>query len=237
MPDEASPGRPSSRSRCAGALRSSRPSSGPAEFGKVDLSYRVGDRPERVVYCDESVRHRLRAGERAGPRGQASGRQPSASGARPSRGEVVRRSQGSGVRRRRRRSTGASRSSSVLGAGGFSKVYRVRDEVEGEERALQAVRQCRRLRRSAAGDRRAPQDPPPERRRGVSGLERPAGRVVPHHRVHRRRAARRVCQWASGICATERRSTSPSTSSTLWSRSTPTAVRLEELDRRSGTAS
>src|SRR6266498_4933487 len=34
---------------------------GAAEFGEVDLSYRLGDRPERVVYCDETVQHRLRA--------------------------------------------------------------------------------------------------------------------------------------------------------------------------------
>ena len=34
---------------------------GAAEFGKVDLSYRLGERPERVVYCEESVQHRLRA--------------------------------------------------------------------------------------------------------------------------------------------------------------------------------
>ena len=31
---------------------------GAAEFGKVDLSYRLGERPESVVYCDESLRHR-----------------------------------------------------------------------------------------------------------------------------------------------------------------------------------
>lgn len=33
---------------------------GPAEFGKVDLSYHLGERPERVVYCEESVQHLLR---------------------------------------------------------------------------------------------------------------------------------------------------------------------------------
>lgn len=36
---------------------------GVAEFGKVDLSYRLGDRPAKVVYCDESVRHRQLADE------------------------------------------------------------------------------------------------------------------------------------------------------------------------------
>ena len=29
----------------------------PTEFGNIDLSYQVGDRPEKVVYCDESVQH------------------------------------------------------------------------------------------------------------------------------------------------------------------------------------
>ena len=40
---------------------------GAAEFGKVDLSYRVGERPEKVVYCDESVQHRLNAESEAVP--------------------------------------------------------------------------------------------------------------------------------------------------------------------------
>ena len=54
---------------------------GAAEFGKVDLSYRVDGGPEKVVYCDESVRHRLRmesedarsrrSGETGGRRGPA----------------------------------------------------------------------------------------------------------------------------------------------------------------------
>jgi uncharacterized protein (TIGR02653 family) len=32
---------------------------GAAEFGNVDLSYRLGEHPERVVYCQESIQHRL----------------------------------------------------------------------------------------------------------------------------------------------------------------------------------
>ncbi len=32
---------------------------GAAEFGKVDLSYRIGDGPEIVVFCEESVKHRM----------------------------------------------------------------------------------------------------------------------------------------------------------------------------------
>ena len=34
---------------------------GAAEFGKTDLSYRVGDRPEKIVYCEETVRASLGA--------------------------------------------------------------------------------------------------------------------------------------------------------------------------------
>ena len=33
---------------------------GSAEFGKVDLSYRIDDGPENVVFCEETVRHRMR---------------------------------------------------------------------------------------------------------------------------------------------------------------------------------
>jgi hypothetical protein len=35
---------------------------GAAEFGQVDLSYRVGAAAEKVVYCEESVRQRVRVG-------------------------------------------------------------------------------------------------------------------------------------------------------------------------------
>ena len=80
----------------------------------------------------------------------------------------------------------------VLGQGGFSKVYRVRDEVEGEERALQAVRQRRRLRRRAPRDRRAAEGSPPQRREGLLGGQDQRGRLVSHHRVHRRRVSRRL---------------------------------------------
>ena len=39
---------------------------GAAEFGKTDLSYRIGDSPETIVYCDETVRHRMRMETEAG---------------------------------------------------------------------------------------------------------------------------------------------------------------------------
>lgn len=108
---------------------------GAAEFGNVNLSYRLGDRPERVVYCDEMVQHRLRA-ESQPPEGEAAERdsevlpQPdpeevrssvNAKAAHYAVGEVI---------------DGRFEVLDVLGQGGFSRVYRVRDELEGEERAL-----------------------------------------------------------------------------------------------------
>ena len=108
---------------------------GAAEFGEVDLSYRVGD-VERVVYCHESVQRHRRPD--AGPVGAgvkvfSSGEMlpepdpaevKSSVGARATNyavGDVV---------------DGRFEILDVLGQGGFSKVYRVRDEVEGEDRAL-----------------------------------------------------------------------------------------------------
>jgi len=40
---------------------------GAAEFGNVDLSYRVGDHPEKVVVCNETVGQRLRADSEPAP--------------------------------------------------------------------------------------------------------------------------------------------------------------------------
>src|SRR4051794_277435 len=40
---------------------------GAAEFGKVDLSFRVGGQPEKVVFCDETLRRRLNASNGSGP--------------------------------------------------------------------------------------------------------------------------------------------------------------------------
>jgi uncharacterized protein (TIGR02653 family) len=107
---------------------------GGVEFGDVDLSYRVGARPERIVYCDESERLRQRTdGER------------DAAGAYPD-SEVLPEPDPAEVKS----SVGAKATNyavgdviderfeilDILGQGGFSKVYRVRDDVEGEERAL-----------------------------------------------------------------------------------------------------
>jgi hypothetical protein len=109
---------------------------GAAEFGKVDLSYRLGERPEEVVYCNESVQHRLWAkSERDVARRQGvsdsevlpeldPAEMKSSVGAKAADyavGDMI---------------DGRFEILDVLGQGGFSKVYRVRDEVEGEERAF-----------------------------------------------------------------------------------------------------
>ena len=109
---------------------------GVGEFGKTDLSYRLGHRPEKVVYCDESMQHRLRA--------ESDPNVPSARVQRDS--EVLPQPDPAEVKS----SVGAKAADyavgdvidgrfeivEVLGQGGFSKVYRVRDEVEGEQRAF-----------------------------------------------------------------------------------------------------
>lgn len=104
---------------------------GVGEFGKTDLTYRIGDGAEKIVYCDESLQHRLRAdSEPVRARDSAVLPEPdpaevkSSVGARATAytvGDVI---------------DGRFEILDVLGQGGFSKVYRVRDEVEGEERAL-----------------------------------------------------------------------------------------------------
>lgn len=109
---------------------------GSAEFGGVDLSYRLGAAPETVVYCDESVRHRLAAEKKASvvvakPSGGSDvlpepdpAEVKSSVGARAAAyvvGDVI---------------DGRFEVLDILGQGGFSKVYRVRDDVEGEERAF-----------------------------------------------------------------------------------------------------
>lgn len=107
---------------------------GAAEFGKLDLSYRVAGRPERVVYCDESVQNRLRAGsERHGNPAQRDSDvlpEPDPAELKSSRGvKAADYAIGDVI-------DGRFEILDILGQGGFSKVYRVRDDVEGEERAL-----------------------------------------------------------------------------------------------------
>jgi uncharacterized protein (TIGR02653 family) len=109
---------------------------GVAEFGNVDLSYQVNGRPEKVVYCDETVQHPLRAeSEPAAAASRDTGDsqvlpEPDPAEVQSSRGaKATDYSVGDVI-------DGRFRILDVLGHGGFSKVYRVLDDVEDEERAL-----------------------------------------------------------------------------------------------------
>jgi uncharacterized protein (TIGR02653 family) len=108
---------------------------GAAEFGKVDLSFSIGDGPEVVVYCEESLKHRMRmeSGAEAPPPGGHTG--SSAVLPAPDPRDV---SSNTPARNYAPGDTigGRFEVQEVLGSGGFSKVYRVRDVVEDEERAL-----------------------------------------------------------------------------------------------------
>lgn len=109
---------------------------GVAEFGKIGLSYRVADRPEKIVFCEESLNHRLNTKSEWAPTLRKRQRDSEVL-PEPDPAEV-------------KSSVGAKAADYVvgdvidgrfvildrLGQGGFSTVYRVQDEVEGEERAL-----------------------------------------------------------------------------------------------------
>lgn len=104
---------------------------GVAEFGKVDLSYRIGESPERVVYCEESVRHRQRQTSEidgGGVRGEPSLPVPDPDEV-TSNTAARQYSPGDEI-------DGRFQVIELLGTGGFSRVYKVMDVVEGEERAF-----------------------------------------------------------------------------------------------------
>jgi uncharacterized protein (TIGR02653 family) len=107
---------------------------GAAEFGNVDLSYRVGEGSEKVVYCDESVQQRLRAdSEPANGAGQRDSEvlpEPDPAEVKASAGVKARGYAVSDV------IDGRFEILDILGQGGYSTVYRVRDDVEREERAF-----------------------------------------------------------------------------------------------------
>ena len=106
---------------------------GAAEFGKVDLSYRLGGGPERVVKCDEALDESeaegdvdlaVRSGDSDGLPKPDPAEVESSVGAKAadySVGDII---------------DGRFEILDILGQGGFSKVYRVRDDLEGEERAF-----------------------------------------------------------------------------------------------------
>jgi uncharacterized protein (TIGR02653 family) len=111
---------------------------GVAEFGDVDLSYRLGGGAEKVVYCEESLQYRLR-GE-SEPDGFVTGsRRGGDSDVLPEPDPVeVKSSVGAKATEYAVGDVidGRFEIRDVLGRGGFSKVYRVYDELEDEERAL-----------------------------------------------------------------------------------------------------
>ena len=109
---------------------------GATEFGKVDLSYRIGDGPETIVYCEESVKHRRRLESELDGAGRTRTRESDAL-PEPDPAEVM--------SSRNARATsysvgdvidGRFEIQALLGEGGFSKVYKVYDEVEDTERAF-----------------------------------------------------------------------------------------------------
>ena len=208
---------------------------GAAEFGKVDLSYRVGDsRKSRVLRRVAAASLACDAG-RSWQRTQSSG--DSEVLPEPDPAEV-------------RSSVGAKAADyavgdvidgrfeilDVLGQGGFSKVYRVRDEVEGEERALKLF----------------------ENAAGYEAVRREIGALRKVHHPHVVKVfwagktsagdwyliteyidgeSLETTQPANITFVTERRSMSLSTSSTRWSRSTPTSPGSRSWIARSGKVS
>jgi len=104
---------------------------GIAEFGNVDLSYRVGSGADQIVYCEETRHRRLATAD--GPNGKPqtdSLPEPDPSEVKSSVGvKATAYAVGDVI-------DGRFEIRDVLGEGGFSRVYRVFDELEGEERAL-----------------------------------------------------------------------------------------------------
>ncbi|MGI9189310.1 MAG: BREX system Lon protease-like protein BrxL, partial [Longimicrobiaceae bacterium] len=107
---------------------------GRAEFGSVDLGYSIDGGPAKLVVCPESVGHRLRtAAETGREAGQAAG-DPTLPAPDPA--EVEAPTTQSTHYRAGEEIADRFEIIEELGAGGFSRVYRVTDKVEGEERAL-----------------------------------------------------------------------------------------------------
>lgn len=107
---------------------------GAAEFGNVDLSYRVGSGPEKVVYCEETLQRRLADASKvvaATPRDDKEVLpEPDPVEVKSSRGaKAADYAVGDVI-------DGRFKILELLGQGGFSKVFRVLDDVEGEVRAF-----------------------------------------------------------------------------------------------------
>ena len=164
---------------------------GAAEFGNVDLSFSVGEGPNVVVYCDESVKHRLRGDSEVadpitdgatGDSAMLPAPDPEdVSSNTPARDYGVGDTIG-----------GRFEVEELLGEGGFSKVYRVRDTVEDEERALKLFDNAAGYDAVRTRNQRIAQGPPSQCGEGHMGRSHRAGRVVPDHGVHRRRTPCRL---------------------------------------------
>jgi uncharacterized protein (TIGR02653 family) len=105
---------------------------GEAEFGNTDLGYRLKDSAETVVYCEESLQHHRFVDEKLP---DIHSREVSLPGPNP---EEVTTSRGASARQYKVGDVIADRFEvqEVLGSGGFSRVYKVLDRVEGQPRAL-----------------------------------------------------------------------------------------------------
>jgi uncharacterized protein (TIGR02653 family) len=102
---------------------------GIAEFGNVDLGYRLGG-AEKIVYCQETILHRQRqaAGEPA----------PTPTGLPAPDPQEIATSKGTKARQYTVGDLIGERFEvlKILGQGGFAQVYKVLDRLEGEERAF-----------------------------------------------------------------------------------------------------
>jgi uncharacterized protein (TIGR02653 family) len=106
---------------------------GAAEFGNVDLSFSVDGSPDTVVYCEESLNYRMSASKETShsatrdsdvlpePDAAEVASSISATAAVYAIGDVI---------------DGRFEVLETLGQGGFSKVYRVHDELEDTDRAF-----------------------------------------------------------------------------------------------------
>lgn len=108
---------------------------GAAEFGKTDLSYKLADGSEVIVYCEETVRHRMMVVSEDDD--TVNNGQTDDKGVLPApapedvSSDRAARSYAAGDL-----IDGRFEVQEVLGEGGFSKVYRVSDVVEDQQRAL-----------------------------------------------------------------------------------------------------
>jgi uncharacterized protein (TIGR02653 family) len=109
---------------------------GAAEFGNIDLGYSVDGNAQKTVFCEETVQHRRRL-ELEGPN-VAGGKQRDSEALPAPDPEEIKASTDSHATNYKVGDVidGRFEVLRLLGAGGFSRVYLVKDTVEGEERAF-----------------------------------------------------------------------------------------------------